>query len=232
MFDATYAILIVILVIIFAALFIFLGIFFVRRKRIYKKVVDEWNRFVRGEEYPPFLFDEVRQLSLKKYTGQNAVNFECEGVFAIAIYDEGRFYFGESKKIINSINMQLKGRGNKELYNDLQKNGVIWIKAFAYRFLDADERETIKDRLIKEYTEKGLVQYGKKKPVESTRTNIKPSENKSTSYLNHKLTVTGMVRIVHQPRGGFINPLNMDEHFLLQRDLLRYESLFSPYLKG
>lgn len=232
MLDATYIILIVFLVLLFLGLFVFISAWGAKRRKIYEAILQEWNDFVRGKEMPPVLFYEVRQLSLKAYTAQKAAEFECEGVFVIAIYDEKRFYIGESKKMFNSINLQLKGRGNKELFADVQKNGVIWIKAFAYRFLRTDERSTIKERLIQEYSEKGLFQYGKKKPIEVKPAQLKTIENKPGSYLNHKLSVTGMVRIVKQPRGGFINPSSMEKLVLESSNSLFEEENVHPSLVG
>ena len=224
---------VVVMLIVMIPLFVYIFKHTEEQRKIRESLIKDWGEFVRGEkEIPPVLFNDIRQLTSKQYMQQAALKYECSGVFAIAIYDEKRFYIGESNKIFNSINLQLKGRGNKNLYADLMKNGVIWIKAYGYQFFDEQERASLKEKLLNEYTEKGLIQYGKKMPVQAKPIKIEPVSNEPVSYLNHGLSVTGMVRIVRQPRGGFINPSNMEKIVLHSNNTLFEEENVHPSLVG
>lgn len=194
-------------------------------------LIDKRNRFVRGNEVPPVVFNDIRQLTLKKHMHQKADEYECEGIFVIAIYDEKRFYCGESKRLFNSINLQLSGRGNKELYKDLLKNGVIWIRAYSYNYLSDVERSNIKEKLIEEYSTRGLYQYGKKKPVEA-KTHINKADDNGISYLNHELSVTRMAKIVKQPKGGYIKPSELEKNYIEYKKELEEGENVSPILVG
>lgn len=224
---------VVVVLVIMIPLFVYVYKQAEEQKKIREALIKEWDDFVKnGKEIPPALFYDIRQLTLKQHTGNDASQYECEGVFAIAIYDEKRFFVGESKKLFNSIKSQLKGRGNKELFSDLQKNGVIWIKVIAFRFLGPDECKDAKANLVQEYNAKGLFQYGKNKPIESKQEKPRIVEDKPISYLHHKLPVTGMVRIVRQPRGGFIRPSDMEKSALVSKTHLNDGENVHPSLVG
>ena len=223
---------VVVMLIVMIPLFIYVFKHAEQQRKIREDLIKEWNEFIRGKEIPPVMFNDIRQITLKQYMGQNAMQYECEGAFVIAIYDEKRFYYGESKKLFNSINLQLKGRGNKELFSDLMKNGVIWIRAYSYQLLSSEERATLKERLIKQYSDRGLYQYGKKKPVVEKPRKIASVEQQEVSYLNHRLSVTAMVGIVKQPRGGFINPSSMEKIAFESTSALSEEENVHPTLIG
>lgn len=163
MFDATYIILIVFLVFLFGGLFVFIIAWGSKRKEVFQKIESSWRSFVKGEsEIYIDKFYEIRQLTLKTYTSNNASNYECEGVFAIIDNSANQFYINESKKIFNSINLQLKGRGNKELFEAIESGHEILIKAYAYRFVLEEKRQDLLNDLTKEYVKKGFSQHGRK----------------------------------------------------------------------
>ena len=163
MFDATYAILIVFLVLLFGGLFVFIIAWRSKRKEVFARIESSWISFVKGEsEIYIDKFYEIRQLTLKAYTSNNAANYECDGVFVIIDNSANQFYINESKKIFNSINLQLKGRGNKELFEAIESGHEITIKAFAYRYVLEEKRQELLNDLTKEYVKRGFSQYGRK----------------------------------------------------------------------
>ena len=131
------------------------------QRKIREELINEWNNFVKGGEeiYPPSFFN-IRQLTLKTHMGQSAENYECEGIFVIASHDSKQFYVGESKRIFNSINLQLNGRGNKDLFKDVE--GDMTIKAYPYSLIAIEEKDDLKDKIVREYVKRGFSQYGKK----------------------------------------------------------------------
>ena len=163
MFDATYAILIVFLVLLFGGLFVFIIAWGSKRKEVFARIESSWISFVKGEsEIYIDKFYEIRQLTLKAYTSNNAANYECDGIFVIIDNSANQFYINESKKIFNSINLQLKGRGNKELFEAIESGHEITIKAFAYRYVPEEKRQELLNDLTKEYVKRGFSQYGRK----------------------------------------------------------------------
>lgn len=213
--DTSWIILIVVIALIYVVALSIAIIILVRKsienKRIKEQLIKQWNDFIlNGQEIPLAAFEFLRQLTLKKYMREEATKYECEGSFVIANYSKKRFFAGESKRIFNSMNIHICGRGNKELYYDIQKNNSFFIKAVSFQNIVLEQRPIIKKKLVDEYLEKGFYKYGKNKPPVEEKPAKEEIDNKA-SYLNRQLSVTNMVNIVHQPRGGFINPNQMEK---------------------
>ncbi len=203
------------------------------QRKIREELITAWKIFVKdGQEITSAAFEEIRLLTLKQYMQQSAEQYECEGAFVIAVENKKRFYYGESKKIFNAINLQIKGRGNKELFDDVSKSRTVLVKALAFCFLSLDERKNIKERLTKEYVDAGFTQYGKKKQSENKPSISEKSEQNEASYLNHGLSVTRMVGIVRQPKGGFISPSKMEKIVFENQNPLSLEENVHPSLVG
>ncbi len=163
MFDATYAILIVFFVLLFGGLFVFIITWGSKRREIFQKIESKWESFVKGEsEIYIDEFYEIRQLTLKSYTAQNASKYECSGVFVIIDKDTNQFYINESSKMFNSINLQLKGRGNKDLLEAIQSRHEVVIRAFAHRYVPEEKRQDLLETITIEHTKNGFIQYGRK----------------------------------------------------------------------
>ena len=154
---------VVVMLVIMIPLFVYMGKHAEEQRRIREELTKEWGEFVRGSAdiYLDQFYD-LRQLTLKTYTSQQASQYECEGVFVIYCRDNRMFYIGESNKVFNSINLQLKGRGNKDLFEDIEAGEVFLIKAFAYRYFSDSDKDDLKDRITNEFLSKGFKQYGRK----------------------------------------------------------------------
>ena len=221
-----------IMIIVSVPLIIILKQNFNKQKKLREDLIQQWNEFVRGQEISDYTFIFIRQISLKQYMGANAENYECEGCFIIADYSQMKFLYSESKRLFNSIFIQLKGRGNKELSNCMISDDLIKVKAFAYRFLSQEERSCLKEKLIKEYCDKGLIPFGKKSPVEKKTTKPVIVDAQSVSHLHHKMSVTGMVKNVKQPLGGYIKPSSMEKTILESPVSLHEQENIHPSLTG
>ena len=152
MFDGAYAVLIIVFIFLFGGLFVFIISWGNKRKEVFERIEAKWKNFVKGEtEICIDEFNEIRQLTLKAYTGQNASNYERKGAFIIINKTNNKFYINESDKIFNSINLQIKGRGNKELSEGVESGDLVSIKAFAYRFLSEEKQQNLLEDLKREY---------------------------------------------------------------------------------
>ncbi len=73
------------------------------------------------------------------------------GVYAIINETNGRFYVGKSSHVLDAVNKQINGYGNRYIYSDRQKGHSFNIRTFPLSHSECLTLETLKRKKIAEY---------------------------------------------------------------------------------
>lgn len=174
-----------------------------------KEIEDTIFSFSQGNIIlTPSEFLEIRN---KSFGGQGrpkyANYFGFIGIYIILNNSKKNYYIGQSQKVIDGINKQFTGKGNQYLYNDYITGDTFLTKAIR---LDTSGFYTIEEfkKCNVDYYNQEYQSYSSSMRNNKIQSSKQPKDRTANTLNNSpvvkKYTVTGRVKDIKQPYGGYL----------------------------
>lgn len=123
--------------------------------RIKKEELDEIIDNLANEsiEMTPEEFMKLREEKLygRKYEGYYALKRNFAGIYILHNETKDKFYVGQSKTVLNRVNMHFTGKGNGDVYFDYRSGDVFKIKMIALENSGFSDLNSLERNAIAKY---------------------------------------------------------------------------------
>lgn len=155
MFESSHHTLIILIIILSCVIPIAVFILTEFQAQQKRKIIDETLEKLSEEslELTPEEFMELREQKIygRKYEGYYSLTHNFAGIYILHNVTKDKYYVGQSKTVLNRVNMHFTGKGNGDVYFDYRSGDSFTIKMISLEKSGFSDLNSLERNAIAKY---------------------------------------------------------------------------------